>query len=125
MFLREDRIVVVTQHVRNIETLTNQPNAQLQRGLGGRESEVQSDETSKAKKMADIERAVAGEAAGPVKEKKDRLVAWGNEQASGKDFNLMCAAVMDISTVKVVLALANSCGVPGQARRYLERVRKG
>ena len=45
---------------------------------------------------------------------KARLVACGNEQVLGVDYNLTFAAVMDISTAKVVLALAATWGVPAK-----------
>ena len=43
---------------------------------------------------------------GEIKRHKARLVAYGNEQVLGVDYSLTFAAEMDISTVKVVLALA-------------------
>uniref|UniRef100_A0AAV1UKL9 Reverse transcriptase Ty1/copia-type domain-containing protein n=1 Tax=Peronospora matthiolae TaxID=2874970 RepID=A0AAV1UKL9_9STRA len=41
---------------------------------------------------------------------KARLVACGNEQVLGVDYTLTFAAVMDLSTVKVILALAATWG---------------
>ena len=43
---------------------------------------------------------------GELERYKARLVACGNEQGLGVDYNLTFSAVMDISTAKVVLALA-------------------
>uniref|UniRef100_A0AAV1TEW2 Integrase catalytic domain-containing protein n=1 Tax=Peronospora matthiolae TaxID=2874970 RepID=A0AAV1TEW2_9STRA len=42
---------------------------------------------------------------------KARLVACGNEQVFGVDYGLTFAAVMDMSTVKIILALAVTWGV--------------
>ena len=46
------------------------------------------------------------DAQGKVERLKARLVACGNEQVLGVDYSLTFAAVMDLSTVKVILALA-------------------
>lgn len=43
---------------------------------------------------------------GDVELLKARLVAYGNEQVFGVDYFLKFAAVMDMSTVKAILALA-------------------
>ena len=43
-----------------------------------------------------------------------RLVVCGNEQVSGVDYSFTFAAFMDISTVKVVLALAAFWVVPAK-----------
>ena len=43
---------------------------------------------------------------------KARLVACGNEQVFGVDYALTFAAVMDMITVKAILALAATWGVP-------------
>ena len=51
---------------------------------------------------------------GELEQYKARLVACGNEQVLVVDYNLTFAAVMDISTAKVVLALAATCGVPAK-----------
>ena len=51
---------------------------------------------------------------GELERYKARLVACGNEQVLGVDYNLTFAAVMDISTAKVVLALAATWGVPSK-----------
>ena len=48
---------------------------------------------------------------GELDRHKPRLVACGSEQGLGVDYNLIFAAVMDISSFKVVLALAESWGV--------------
>ena len=45
---------------------------------------------------------------------KARLVACGNEQVLGVDYNLTFVAVMNISTAKVVLALVETWGVPAK-----------
>ena len=42
---------------------------------------------------------------------KARLVAYGNEQGFGIDYQLTFPAVMEMSTVKVILALAATWGV--------------
>ena len=47
---------------------------------------------------------------GELERHKARLVASGNEQVLGVVCNLIFAAVMDISTVKVILALAATWG---------------
>nr|CCA22025.1 pol polyprotein putative [Albugo laibachii Nc14] len=54
------------------------------------------------------------DAEGRAERFKARLVACENEQKFGVDFLLTFAAVMDMSTVKVVLALAVIWGVPAQ-----------
>ena len=51
---------------------------------------------------------------GEIKRHKARLVAYGNEQVLGVDYSITFVAVMDISTVKVVLALAAFWGVPAK-----------
>ena len=51
---------------------------------------------------------------GELERHKARLVACGNEQVLGVDYNLAFAAVMDISTVKFILALAATWGVPAK-----------
>ena len=48
---------------------------------------------------------------GDVERLKARLVACGNEQVFGVDYVLTFAAVMDMSTVKIILALAATWGV--------------
>uniref|UniRef100_A0AAV1V1E2 Reverse transcriptase Ty1/copia-type domain-containing protein n=1 Tax=Peronospora matthiolae TaxID=2874970 RepID=A0AAV1V1E2_9STRA len=48
---------------------------------------------------------------GDVERLKARLVACGNEQVFGVDYVLTFAAVMDMSTVKIILALAVTWGV--------------
>ena len=45
---------------------------------------------------------------------KARLDACSNEQVLGEDYILTFAAVMDISTAKVVLALDATWGVPAK-----------
>ena len=45
---------------------------------------------------------------------KARLVTCGNEQVFGVDYQLTFAAVMDMSTVKVILALSAIWGVPAK-----------
>lgn len=47
---------------------------------------------------------------GDVERLKARLVACGNEQVFGVDYVLTFAAVMDMSTVKIILALAATWG---------------
>uniref|UniRef100_A0AAV1UT48 Reverse transcriptase Ty1/copia-type domain-containing protein n=1 Tax=Peronospora matthiolae TaxID=2874970 RepID=A0AAV1UT48_9STRA len=46
------------------------------------------------------------DAQGDLERLKARLVACGNEQVLGVDYTLTFAAVMDLSTVRVILALA-------------------
>ena len=62
---------------------------------------------------------------GELKRHKARIVASGNEQVLGVVCNLIFAAVMDISTVKVILALAATWGGAGQAWRHPQRVCQG
>ena len=45
---------------------------------------------------------------------KARLVDCGNEQVFGVDYALTFAAVMDMTPVKVILALAATWGVPAK-----------
>ena len=45
------------------------------------------------------------DANGDIERYKDRLVARGNEQLFGVDYTLTFAAVMELSTVKVILVL--------------------
>uniref|UniRef100_A0AAV1T508 Uncharacterized protein n=1 Tax=Peronospora matthiolae TaxID=2874970 RepID=A0AAV1T508_9STRA len=54
------------------------------------------------------------DAQGNLERLKARLVACGNEQVLGVDYTLTFAAVMDLSTVKVILALAATWGVPAK-----------
>ena len=51
---------------------------------------------------------------GDLERLKPRLVAYGNEQFFGVGYLLTFAAVMDMSTVKVLLALAATWGVPAK-----------
>ena len=51
---------------------------------------------------------------GELERYKARFVACGNEKVFGVDYNLTFAAVMYISTAKVVLALAPTLGVPAK-----------
>uniref|UniRef100_A0AAV1U9H8 Reverse transcriptase Ty1/copia-type domain-containing protein n=1 Tax=Peronospora matthiolae TaxID=2874970 RepID=A0AAV1U9H8_9STRA len=48
---------------------------------------------------------------GDIERLKARIVACGNEQVFGVDYVLTYAAVMDMSTVKITLALAVTWGV--------------
>uniref|UniRef100_A0AAV1TI68 Uncharacterized protein n=1 Tax=Peronospora matthiolae TaxID=2874970 RepID=A0AAV1TI68_9STRA len=50
------------------------------------------------------------DAQGDLERLKARLVACGNEQVLGVDYTLTFAAVMELSTVKVILALAATWG---------------
>uniref|UniRef100_A0AAV1T532 Integrase catalytic domain-containing protein n=1 Tax=Peronospora matthiolae TaxID=2874970 RepID=A0AAV1T532_9STRA len=53
-------------------------------------------------------------AEGEIDRFKARLVACGNEQVYGVDYGLTFAAVMELSTVKVILVLALRWGVPAR-----------
>ena len=53
-------------------------------------------------------------AGGILERLKARLVDCGNEQVFGVDYQLTFAAVMNVSAVKVILALAAICGVPAK-----------
>uniref|UniRef100_A0AAV1VBX8 Integrase catalytic domain-containing protein n=1 Tax=Peronospora matthiolae TaxID=2874970 RepID=A0AAV1VBX8_9STRA len=54
------------------------------------------------------------DAHGDLERYKARLVACGNEQVFGIDYQLTFAAVMDMSTVKVIIALAATRNVPAK-----------
>ncbi|CEG48397.1 FOG: Transposon-encoded proteins with TYA, reverse transcriptase, integrase domains in various combinations [Plasmopara halstedii] len=54
------------------------------------------------------------DANGAVESLKARLVACGNEQVFGIDYVLTFAAVMDLSTVKVILGLVATWVVPAK-----------
>uniref|UniRef100_A0AAV1T191 Integrase catalytic domain-containing protein n=1 Tax=Peronospora matthiolae TaxID=2874970 RepID=A0AAV1T191_9STRA len=54
------------------------------------------------------------DAQGNLERLKARLVACGNEQVLGVEYKLTFAAVMDLTTVKVILALAATWGVPSK-----------
>uniref|UniRef100_A0AAV1TTK9 Reverse transcriptase Ty1/copia-type domain-containing protein n=1 Tax=Peronospora matthiolae TaxID=2874970 RepID=A0AAV1TTK9_9STRA len=54
------------------------------------------------------------DAQGDLERLKARLVACGNEQVLGVDYTLTFAAVMDLSTLKVILALAATWWVPAK-----------
>nr|CCA15796.1 hypothetical protein TcasGA2_TC004282 [Albugo laibachii Nc14] len=54
------------------------------------------------------------DANGDVERYKARLVTCGNEQLSGVDYTLTFAAVMDLSTVKVILVLSRRWNVPAR-----------
>ena len=45
---------------------------------------------------------------------KEHLLACGSEQVLGVDYRLTLTAFMDISTVKVILALAVTWGIPAK-----------
>uniref|UniRef100_A0AAV1UVG8 Reverse transcriptase Ty1/copia-type domain-containing protein n=1 Tax=Peronospora matthiolae TaxID=2874970 RepID=A0AAV1UVG8_9STRA len=201
VLLPRDNKVVVTQHIKNIKTLTEAQNVQLQRAMdvgdragvqeetdapaaavandgcaeGNRatrksrkrwaraahgtrgaskraEAAARQDETSASGEVAmrsgkregwekamqasisaleanevwTITRRTAGQhalhtkwvyktktyAQGDLERQKARLVACGNEQVIGVDYTLTFAAVMDLSTVEVILALAATWMVP-------------
>ena len=65
------------------------------------------------------------DADGAIERFKARLVACGNEQVYGVDYGLMFAAVMELSTVKVILVLALRWGVPVRHEDIPKRVREG
>ena len=54
------------------------------------------------------------DAQGNLERHKARLVACGNEQVFGVDYRLTFAAVMDLSTVKIILALAATWVAPAK-----------
>ena len=54
------------------------------------------------------------DANGNVERYKERLVACGNEHLFGVDYTLTFAAVMDLSTVKVILVLSRRWNVPAR-----------
>ena len=54
------------------------------------------------------------DANGDIERYKARLVVCGNEQVFGVDFNLTFAAVMDLSTVKMILLLSRRWKVPAR-----------
>jgi hypothetical protein len=54
------------------------------------------------------------DADGAIERFKARLVACGNEQLYGIDYNLTFAAVMELSTVKVILVFARRWRVPAR-----------
>ncbi|CAI5711699.1 unnamed protein product [Peronospora destructor] len=51
---------------------------------------------------------------GEIERYKARLVTCGNEQVFGVDYGLTFAAVMELSTVKIILVLALGWGVPAR-----------
>uniref|UniRef100_A0AAV1U6N4 Integrase catalytic domain-containing protein n=1 Tax=Peronospora matthiolae TaxID=2874970 RepID=A0AAV1U6N4_9STRA len=164
VLLPRDNKVVVTQPIKNIETLTKAQNAQLQREMdvsdrvGGQDEtdapaaavandgraegnratrksrkrwERAAHGTRGASKRAEAascqeETAASGnvlnaafehdpliygqamrsDAQGDLERLKARLVACGNEQVLGVDYTLTFAAVMNLSTLKVILTLA-------------------
>ena len=54
------------------------------------------------------------DAHGDLESYKARLVACGNQHVFGIDYQLTFAAVMDMSTVKVIIALAATWNVPAK-----------
>ena len=54
------------------------------------------------------------DANGELKRYKARLFACGNEQVFGCDYNITFAVVMDMSSVKIILALARKWRVPAK-----------
>uniref|UniRef100_A0AAV1T842 Polyprotein n=1 Tax=Peronospora matthiolae TaxID=2874970 RepID=A0AAV1T842_9STRA len=203
VFLKKDNVVVVTQHVKNIETLSDEQNDRLQRVLDDADKDERAiaqapkDATKKKKqwtrtahgtrsaskraqvsaaqeepasaidiaahlyerdptnyseamrstKRPDWEKAMREEIAaleandvwrvikrpagsnalhskwvyktktdahGDLERYKARLVACGNEQVFGIYYQLTFAAVMDMSTVKVIIALAATWNVPAK-----------
>nr|CCA15801.1 hypothetical protein TcasGA2_TC004282 [Albugo laibachii Nc14] len=202
LYLTADRIVMVTQHVRNVETLNDNQNYQLSRFSKGVINQEELDDMSESRKrdhdifdqkknalkgsnrkqnlpsrwtreryftrsrcnaktdtvedknIRDVVNAVCdldpknyGEATmsqgkhkwmtavseelkalgengwvlktktdanGDVERYKARLVTCGNEQLSGVDYTLTFAAVMDLSTVKVILVLSRRWNVPAR-----------
>ena len=67
------------------------------------------------------------DADGGIERLKARLVACGNEneQLFGVEYDLTLAAVMELSTVKVILLLSMRLGVPAKARGHSQSLRKG
>uniref|UniRef100_A0AAV1UQN3 Integrase catalytic domain-containing protein n=1 Tax=Peronospora matthiolae TaxID=2874970 RepID=A0AAV1UQN3_9STRA len=203
VFLKKDNVVVVTQHVKNIETISDEQNDRLQRVLDDADKDERAiaqapkDATKRKKqwtrtahgtrsaskraqvsaaqeepasaidiaahlyerdptnyseamqstKRPDWEKAMREEIAaleandvgrvikrpagsnalhskwvyktitdahGDLERYKARLVACGNEQVFRIDYQLTFAAVMDMSTVKVIIALAATCNVPAK-----------
>ena len=57
---------------------------------------------------------ITTDAQGKLERLKARLVVCRNEQMLGVDYSLTFAAVMDLFTVKVVLAIAVTWGVPAK-----------
>ena len=58
------------------------------------------------------------DADGAIERFKARLVACDSEQVCGVNYGLKFAAVMMLSTVKVILVLALSSGVPAKQREH-------
>uniref|UniRef100_A0AAV1UCR1 Integrase catalytic domain-containing protein n=1 Tax=Peronospora matthiolae TaxID=2874970 RepID=A0AAV1UCR1_9STRA len=193
VYLPREKTVIVTQHVRNVETLTKEQNAQLRRvhptvedgesgerggyasmnnpvpvprekgkGRGqrkpwtrdahltktaaqkarrnGEESNRPGEEIisvreadpknyGQAMKSGQREKSLTAmseelqaledngtktDADGAIQRFKTRLVACGNEQVHGVDYGLTFAAVMELSTVKVIIVLALRWGVPAR-----------
>ena len=54
------------------------------------------------------------DAQGKIARLKARLVACGNEQVLKVDYSLTFAAVVDLSTLKIIMALAAMWGVPAK-----------
>uniref|UniRef100_A0AAV1TEM5 Reverse transcriptase Ty1/copia-type domain-containing protein n=1 Tax=Peronospora matthiolae TaxID=2874970 RepID=A0AAV1TEM5_9STRA len=54
------------------------------------------------------------DAYGDIERYKARLVVCGNKQVFGIDYNLTSAAVMDLSTVKIILMLSRRWKVPAR-----------
>ena len=61
---------------------------------------------------------------GVIERDKDRLVVCGNEQLFGVDYGVTFAAVMKLSTVKVVLVFVETV-CAGEARGNPKSLRKG
>nr|CCA17046.1 hypothetical protein HCAG_04640 [Albugo laibachii Nc14] len=105
VYIPKDRIVMVTQHVRNGETLNDNQNCQLSRFLKGIVDQEELDDMGETRKRdQDIF----------DQKKSARLVACGNEQLFGVDYTLTFAAVMELSTVKVILVLSRRWNLPAR-----------
>ncbi|GMF47391.1 unnamed protein product [Phytophthora fragariaefolia] len=145
VYLPRDRVVVMTQHVKNIETLDKTQNEQVQRLYLGEEDEGVEEETTDsaagAARTTDTERrhdweprqeeeqgagqeeALAAratfyktkrDAEGLLGRLKARLVACGNEQEFGVNYGITFAAVIDMTSVNLILVLARKWGVPAK-----------
>ncbi|GMF44998.1 unnamed protein product [Phytophthora fragariaefolia] len=101
-----DKVVVTTQHVKNIETLDMAQNENVQ-NLYLQDNEAEAEEQSAGD-------AAVRDAEGVIERLKARLVACGNEQEFGVNHGVTFAAVIEMSSVKLILVLARKWRVPAK-----------
>ncbi|GMF39427.1 unnamed protein product [Phytophthora fragariaefolia] len=118
VYLPKDRVVVTSEHVKNIESLNKEQNLQV-KGLY-----LQGDETLKGDDTPESENRTSGDtpmnwvykakmdAEGAIERLKARLIACGNEQQFGVVYSVTFSLVIEMTSLKLIFALARKWRVP-------------